>query len=134
MNTTSKILIGGQALRNLGSSRHTNDVDFLVWMEDNFKPFHTSENVDLINANSTNFFEDIYKIEVGNEQASPASLFELKAFALVEHFRNANHNKVNDCIFDLNFLKINFGITDFPILKKYATQVEIDTINELINL
>lgn len=132
--TTNRILIGGQALRNLGSSRHTNDLDYLVWMEDNFKPFHTSEGVDLINANSTNFFEAIWNAEKGNEEASPASLFELKAFALIEHFRNGNHNKVNDCIFDLNFLKINFGIVDFPILKKYITKVEIETINELINL
>lgn len=130
----SKILIGGQALRNLGSSRHTNDLDYLVWMDDNFKPFHTSEGVDLINANSTNFFEAIYKIEKGNEEASPNSLFELKAFALIEHFRNGNHNKVNDCIFDLNFLKINFNIVDFPILKKYATRQEIEMINELIKL
>lgn len=131
---TSKILIGGQALRNLGSSRHTNDLDYLVWMDENFKPFHTGEGVDLINANSTNFFEAIYNIEKGNEEASPSSLFELKAFALVEHFRNGNHNKVNDCIFDLNFLKINFGIVNFPILKKYATKQEIEMINELIKL
>lgn len=128
----TKILIGGQALRNLGSTRHTDDLDYLVWMEDNFKPFHTSEGVDLINANSTNFFEEIYNTEKGNNQATPESLFELKAFALIEHFRLGNKNKVNDCVFDLNFLKINFGINDFPILKKYATKAEIQMINDLI--
>lgn len=128
----TKVLIGGQALRNLGSPRHTNDLDYLVWMDDNFKPFHTSEGVDLINANSTNFFEDIYNVEKGNDQATPQSLFELKAFALVEHFRLGNKNKVNDCVFDLNFLKINHGVNDFPVLKKYATKAEIEMINDLI--
>lgn len=133
MKYTEKILIGGQALRELGSSRHTNDMDYLVWMEDNYKPFHTFEGNDYINANSSNFFEEIYKSEKGNEVASPQGLFELKAFALIEHYRNGNHNKVNDCVFDLNFLKINFNVMDFPVLKKYATKAEVTLINELIN-
>ena len=97
MKATDKILIGGAALRSLGSSRHTDDLDYLVWMDDNFKPFHISEGVDLINANSTNFFESIYNIEKGNEIATPQSLFDLKAFALIEHLRLGNFNKVNDC-------------------------------------
>lgn len=134
MENLNKILIGGQALRELGSSRHTEDLDYLVFLEDDFSPFHTIDGNDYINGNSSNFFEEIYNSEKGNKIASAKGLFELKAFALIEHYRNSNHNKVNDCIFDLNFLKINFNITDFPILKKYATSVEIELVNELVKL
>lgn len=133
MTTLNKILIGGAALRELGSVRHTDDLDYLVWMDDNFTPFHTSEGVDLINANSTNFFESIYNIEKGKEIASPQSLFDLKAFALIEHMRNGNFNKVNDCRYDLNFLKINFGIEDINTLKKYITKAEHNEILSNLN-
>lgn len=132
MNTQEKILIGGQALRELGSPRHTNDLDYLIFLEDDFSPFHEIDGNDYINANSSNFFEEVYNEEVGNKIASAQGLFELKAFALIEHYRNNNINKVNDCIFDLNFLKINFGIKDFPILKKYATPAEVSYVNSII--
>ena len=133
METSSKILIGGAALRELGSVRHTDDLDYLVWMEDNFTPFHTGEGIDLINANSTNFFESVYRKEEGNAIATPQSLFDLKAFALIEHMRNGNFNKVNDCRYDLNFLKINFGINDIDTLKKYITKAEHTEILSYLN-
>lgn len=133
MTTLVKILIGGAALRELGSVRHTDDLDYLVWMEDNFTPFHTGDGIDLINANSTNFFESVYRKEEGNAIASPQSLFDLKAFALIEHMRNGNFNKVNDCRYDLNFLKINFGINDVDSLKKYITKAEHNEILSHLN-
>ena len=50
-----KILIGGQALRNLGSDRHTNDVDYLVNDLSSSEAFICSEKEDLLNANGNKF-------------------------------------------------------------------------------
>ena len=70
----AKILIGGQALRNLGSDRHTNDVDYLINDLSSTEAFICSENEDLLNANGNKFFAEIFAIENGNEQATPQSL------------------------------------------------------------
>ena len=80
-----KILIGGAALVQLGSSRSTLDTDYLVNDTTSSAPFMKDEanNVDYINANGHPFFAEIFKIEEGNEVASPQSLLELKAFSLV---------------------------------------------------
>lgn len=128
-----KVLIGGQALVELGSSRSTNDVDYLVFNENDFKPFSFDKenNIDYMNANASNFANDIWNKEKNNKIATPQSLFELKAFAYLSHVRNFNLNKINDCIFDLNFLAINFNINSLPTLAKYATKNEI---NEILNL
>jgi hypothetical protein len=83
-----KLMIGGAALVKLGSSRSTQDVDYLVCdksTDDNF--IHDKEkNIDYINANGHPFFEEIWQAEKNNigEIASPQSLLELKAFAFVQ--------------------------------------------------
>lgn len=126
------ILIGGQALRELGSTRHTNDVDYLIFNEDSFDQFIFDEenNIDYMNGNGSNFAEEIYNLEKGNKVASPQSLFELKSFALLSHFRNNNRNKMNDAIYDLKFLNINFGIDSLKTLSKYITKEEKNFILE----
>lgn len=134
MKTTHKILIGGQALVKLGSSRSTNDTDYLIFLEDNFDMFiHDKENnIDYINGNSSNFFEAIWNREKNNDIASPESLFELKAYALLQHYRLGNAMKVNDCVYDLNFLRIKFGINTAPILWKQVSQAEKELILDAI--
>jgi hypothetical protein len=46
--------------------------------------------VDFFNSNGNKFFNEIYKIEKGNVQASAQSLLELKAYAFVQHCQNFN--------------------------------------------
>lgn len=128
-----KILVGGQALRNLGSDRYTNDVDYLVNDTTSKKAFITSENEDLLNANGNKLFAEIYKIEVGNEQASAQSLFELKAFALIQHYQNFNFKKAAACEYDLRFLYLNYGIKECKIAKKYITCDEYNEVKKIIN-
>lgn len=134
MNYSEKILIGGQALRELGSSRHTNDVDYLIFDESNFTQFlfDKENNTDYMNGNGSNFAAAIYKLEKGNAIASPQSLFDLKAFAFLSHLRNFNQNKMNDCAYDLNFLAINFDIKTVKTLAKFITKAEVLEIENLI--
>ena len=92
-----QLLIGGQALRNLGHDRHTDDIDYLVYEEG--KPmFTTSEKTDYINAASNDFFKAVWKMEADStEQASPQALSELKAYAFVQHCQNFNFAKADAC-------------------------------------
>ena len=119
-----KILIGGQALRNLGSDRYTNDVDYLVNDLTSNEAFICSETEDLLNANGNKFFAEIFAIENGNEQATPQSLFELKVYAFVQHCQNFNFAKADTCEYDIKFLVRNFGIDGSKIAKKYISAGE----------
>ena len=132
MNTESKILVGGQALRNLGSDRYTNDTDYLVNDMSNTNAFITSDEVDYLNANGNKFFKEIYNIEKGNSQASAQSLFELKAYAFVQHCQNFNFAKAEACEYDLKFLVRNFGCSPV-IVKKYITSGELSEIVKIVN-
>ena len=130
MKNDSKILVGGQALRNLGHDRHTNDTDYLVNDLSTKEAFITSEKVDYLNANGNKFFAEIFKLENGNEQASPQSLFELKAYAFVQHCQNFNWAKADACEYDLKFLKRKFGCRP-QIVKKYVSEGELSEINKI---
>ncbi len=132
MKTTEKILVGGQALRNLGSDRYTNDVDYLINDLSSTKAFITSEDVDFLNANGNKFFNEIYNAEKGNEQATPQSLFELKAYAFVQHCQNFNWRKVASTEYDIQFLVREFGITESKIAKKYMSTGEYSEIVKII--
>jgi len=131
--TTSKILVGGQALRNLGSDRYTNDVDYLVNDLSTTKAFITGENEDLLNANGNKLFAEIFAIENGNELATPQSLFELKVYAFVQHCQNFNFAKADSCEYDMKFLVRNFGIECSKIAKKYISNGEYSEIVKIIN-
>ena len=132
MKAIEKILIGGQALRNLGSDRHTDDVDYLVNDTTSKSPFITSADVDYINANGNKFFAEVFENEKGNEQATPQSLFELKCYAFVQHCQNFNWSKVDACEYDIKFLVRNFGIKESKIAKKYIANYEYKEIAKII--
>jgi hypothetical protein len=119
-----KILVGGQALKNLGSSRHTEDVDYLVFDENNSSIFIKEEGTDLLNAAAFNFFNEIYKLEEKNAQASAQSLLELKSYAFVQHCQLGNWKKVADCEFDMAFLVRECGAEMPKIVKKYISAAE----------
>ena len=72
------------------------------------------------------------EIEKNNEQATPNSLFELKAYAFVQHCQNFNFKKADDCEYDIKFLVRNFGITGSKIAKKYMTSGEYSEIEKII--
>lgn len=133
METLNKILIGGQALRNLGSDRFTNDLDYLVNDTSTKEAFICSESVDYLNANGNKFFAEIYKIEAGNTEATPQSLFELKVYAFVQHCQNFNFAKADSCEYDIKFLVRNFDIKESKIAKKYITFGEYSEVVKIIN-
>ena len=128
-----QILIGGQALRNLGSDRHTEDLDYLVNDITTTETFITSKEVDFLNANGNKFFAEIFKIETGNEIASPQSLFELKVYAFVQHCQNFNFRKADSCEYDIKFLVRKFGIKGSLVAKKYITSGEYSEVVKIIN-
>ena len=128
---TEKILVGGQALRNLGSDRHTEDVDYLINDTNSKEAFIVSKDIDYLNANGNKFFKEIYQIEKGNEQATPQSLFELKAYAFVQHCQNFNFAKADACEYDMKFLVRNFEINP-KIVKKYISNSEFSEVEKII--
>ena len=132
MKENSKILIGGQALRNLGSDRYTEDIDFLIDDKSTTDAFINTVGIDYINANGNKLFKEIYNIEKGNEQATPQSLFELKVYAFVQHCQNFNFAKADSCEYDLKFLVRNFNITESNIARKYITNGEYSEIVKII--
>lgn len=130
----NKILIGGAALRQLGSSRYTLDTDYLIKdlsKADTFICDHKNK-IDYINANGHDFFNDIYSIEEGNEIATPQSLLELKAFAFVQHCQNMKFQKADDCEYDIKFLCRKFGLTELKTVKKYISAGELKEIEKVI--
>lgn len=126
-----KTLVGGQALRNLGSDRYTNDLDYLIFDKNSKDAFITSTDVDYLNANGSKFFNDIFQIEKNNKQATPQSLFELKAYAFVQHCQNFNWVKADACEYDLRFLVRNFKCVP-AIVKKYISTGELSEIEKIV--
>jgi len=131
-----KKLIGGQALRQLGSSRHTEDFDYLVNDKSTKKAFITSDEIDYINANGHKFFAEIWKMELTNtsDVATPESLLELKAFSLVQHCQNFNFKKADEAEFDMKFLCREFNLPLPKIVKKYVSDGEYNEIKKACEL
>jgi hypothetical protein len=122
-----KLLIGGQALRNLGHDRHTDDVDFLI--NDNSSKetftFDKANNVDYINCANNKFFTEIWSMEKNNtsEIASIDALAELKAYSFVQHCLNGHFAKADAAEYDLKFLA-RLGAKMPTIVQKYVAKNE----------
>jgi len=131
----NQILIGGQALRELGSDRFTNDFDYLINDTSTKESFITSKEVDYLNANGNKFFAEIFEAEKGNTIATPKSLLELKAFAFVQHCQNFNWEKVDSSEYDIKFLVRTFGlkVSDLRIIKNYISNGVFTEIENIIN-
>ena len=128
----AKILIGGQALRNLGSDRYTDDLDYLINELSTKEAFICSGKVDYLNANGNEFFAEIFNIEKYNNQATPQSLLDLKCYAFVQHCQIFNFAKADSCEYDIKFLVRNFNISP-KIVKKYLSLGELSEIEKIIN-
>lgn len=129
----NQILIGGQALKQLGSDRNTDDIDFLIYDKENTKAFITSDRVDYLNAANNKFFNEIFEIEKGNTVASPESLLELKAYSWVQHFQNGNFEKVAKTEYDMKFLILKFNLSAPKIVKRYVADFEYNEIKDICN-
>lgn len=127
-----KLLIGGQALRTFGSSRHTNDHDYLVFDENSKNPFVHADDVDYINANGNEFFRKIWEMEKDNngDIASPQAVLELKCYAFVQHCQNFNFQKADDCEFDIKFLVRKFNIE--PKIVQNFCKLEFAEIEKVV--
>lgn len=128
------ILVGGKALVSLGSSRSTEDTDYLVNLPGQPMFINDDENnVDYLNAAGSSFFMEIYEAEKGNKVASPQALLELKAYALIQHCQNFNFQKADDCEYDIKFLVRNFNVKSLDRLAKIADSSELKEVQKIIN-
>jgi len=114
-----KLLIGGQALRSYGSSRHTSDFDYLVFNSEE-KVFFFTEEADYINAAKNAFFFAVWEAEQGNTTgiASLDAIAELKAYSYVQDCQNRNWAKADNAEFDLKFCA-RMGAKLPTIVQKY---------------
>lgn len=132
-----RILIGGQALIKLGSSRGTEDTDYLVCINDRRTFIHDNENVDIINGGGcapfARFFKNVFNAEKGNTIASPQSLLDLKAYAYIQHVKNGNGQKADDAEFDIKFLVRNFGVNELKLVFDFLTPAERESVNKIIS-
>jgi hypothetical protein len=135
--TATGLLIGGHALAQLGSSRHTDDVDYLINDVSTREMFLHDQgaNVDYINANGHKFFAAVWKSEAGNTtgRATPQSLLELKAFAFVQHCLNRKFQKADDAEYDIKFLVRTFGLKQLKLVPKYLTAGELAEVQKVID-
>jgi hypothetical protein len=133
MKINQQILIGGQALKELGSSRHTDDVDYLIFDPANTDLFiHDQANkIDYINANGHELYRKIWHRDAQTGAASAQSLLEMKAFSFVQHCRNRYFKKVDDAEFDVKFLVRECGVTDITAVREFIATSEY---NELIRI
>ena len=132
-----RLLIGGKALQKLGSSRSTNDTDFLINDTSNTEAFIIDEesNIDYCNANGNQFFLEVWKSETDNETgtASPQALLELKAYSFVQHFQNFNFQKADDAEYDMKFLVRKFGLKRIKLADKHISAGELSEVYKIIN-
>ena len=131
-----QLLIGGQALVKLGSSRSTLDTDYLTFIEGNENAFvfDKEKNTDYVNANGNKFFAEIWAMEANNisEIASPQALLELKAYSFVQHCLNGFWQKADDAEYDIKFLVRTFNLSGLKVANKYLAKGEMEEINKVI--
>ena len=138
-----QLLIGGQALRQLGSTRFTNDTDYLVCRSNgSLFTFDKQNNFDYVNAGAVaqkggnaiaaKFFKEIWKMESKNNSgiASVQAIAELKSFSLIQNCLNGDFKKADEAEFDLKFLK-SIGANLPTICKKYVSAGQFSEIEKI---
>jgi len=132
-----KLMIGGQALVKLGSSRGTADTDYLINDTNSKSAFtHDKENnTDFCNANGNKFFAQVWKMEKKNtgEIASPQALLELKAYCFVQHCLNGFFKKADEAEFDIKFLVREFNLSQVKIANKHMTEGQLSEVLKIIS-
>lgn len=130
-----KVLIGGRALVALGSSRNTQDTDYLVNRPEDDRMFIADavNNTDYINAAQSYFYAELWETEKGREIASPQALLEMKAWAFVQHCQNFFWQKADDAEYDIKFLCRKFNLDGVKIVGKYIAPSALKEINKVIS-
>jgi len=127
-----KILIGGAALVELGSSRRTQDLDYLIYDKTSKELFMNFHDIDYINAAQSDFYKEIFNIEIENKIASPQSLLETKANAFIQHMQNGFWQKADDAEYDIKYLVRKFKLKELKILPKYYDKGVIQEVLKII--
>lgn len=134
-------LIGGQKLRELGSDRHTDDVDYMIYDEGNAGLFIREPGRDIVNAAQHPFYSEVWALDADSDHVSLRALLEMTAFTFVQHCENGQWDKADAKEYDLKFLirlllSKNESV-NYDIAKKYISAgatVEVDKIiNSIIN-
>lgn len=137
METTKQLMVGGNALVALGSSRKTLDTDYLVCDTTSKLAFihDTANNVDYINANGNAFFAQIWAMEKNNmgPLASPQALLELKAYAFAQHCQNRFFQKADNDEYDIQYLIRQFNLTGVKLVKKHVSAGAMVEIQKVID-
>lgn len=124
-----KRLVGGQKLRALGSSRYTDDVDYLIFDGSNTELFICSETEDLINCANSSFYSEIWNAG----EVTAELLLEMSAYTFVQHCLNMNFDKADTKEFDIKFLvRLLEGKVEFKIVNKYITVGEMAEVSKII--
>ena len=124
-----KRLVGGQKLRDLGSSRYTDDVDFLIFDKSSTELFINSKEEDLINCANHPFYTEIWNAG----EVTPALLLEMSAFTFVQHCLNMNFDKADTKEFDIKFLvRLLEGKVNLKIVNKYVSVGELSEVSKII--
>jgi len=135
--SSKKILIGGAALAELGSSRHTEDVDYLVCLPDSHDLFikDHDNNIDYINAAAHDFYGELWEREkdVISPIATPLTLLNSKAFAFVQHCKNGFFEKADQAEFDIKFIVRKFKVRDISIVARHIDPGALGEIQKIID-
>jgi len=124
-----KRLVGGQKLRDLGSSRHTDDVDYLIFDSSNTDLFVNSVEEDLINCANHAFYTEIWNAG----EITAELLLEMSAFTFVQHCLNMNFDKADTKEFDIKFLtRLLEGKVELKIVNKYVNVNELAEVSKII--
>ena len=123
-----KRLIGGQKLREMGSSRYTDDLDYMIYDESDSRLFVKEESGDLINAANHPFYSEIWKKGISEQ-----TMLEMAAFTFVQHCMNGYWDKADTKEFDIKFLVRLIGQdAKVEIVRKYITIGQEEEVNRII--
>jgi len=131
------ILIGGKKLQQLGSDRHTDDIDFMIYDKNNKELFIQKKDMDIINTANNNFYSEIWFNEIIENEITINGLLLTCCYAFIQHCQNFNFKKADAKEYDIRFLvrlmnekKENINLT---ILKNNVHSGEFEEIQKIIN-
>ena len=123
-----KRLVGGQKLRDLGSSRYTDDVDYLIFDSSSTDLFINSVEEDLVNCANHAFYTEIWNAG----EITAELLLEMSAFTFVQHCLNMNFDKADTKEFDIKFLTRLIKNVELKIVNKYVSVGELAEVSKII--
>lgn len=131
---TEKKLIGGQKLRELGSDRHTDDVDYMIYDAADDRLFIHKPGSDLVNAAQHPFYAEIWAMDADSDQVSIRAMQEMTAFSFVQHCENGQWDKADAKEYDIKFLtRLASGNFSFDICRKYISAGAATEINRVVS-